>query len=189
MKNILKPSEWNYAVILKGFTSDKSRDAYVADIQGLSFVEKSEVINMKPDFPTKITSVNMFMKIARALDKLMGFLPKRPLKKQVPPIVKCTTVDIPDDKEMHLISYMQVRDEKVAMEYGWLVMTRLLPVLNLEFLYMATPDSEKWTGFNVQKYDSRNTFCEYMESEAVIKYGELFMKAYVDQYTFSATKV
>jgi len=189
VKSLLKPEvKWNFAVLAKGFSSDKEKEAYVSEITGLSSVEKSDSMVIKPSSGV-VTFVNYFMKITRALGNIIGFLPTRPLKPEIPPQVECDTVDIGSDEALMAFSFMRPGDEKSFKEYGWLMMTRVLPVLNLEFIYQGVPDSKRWKLMNIQKYDSKKTFCEYMESELVIKYGPLYTKAFEDQMCLTGKKL
>lgn len=180
---------WNFAVIAKGFTSQKARDTYVSAIQGLSSIEKTDPVDMKPYSSYTVMALNAFMRTAKAIGKIFGYLPSRPLKPQTPPVVKCDTVDIKTDEPMFVFAYMLPGDEAAMQKFGWITMTRILPVLDMKFLYQGVPKSDHWKLFNLQEYDSKKTFCEYMESELVIKYGELYTKAFKDQHSYTATKI
>lgn len=189
VKNVKESSTWDYAVVAKGFVTEEARDAYVSKIKTLTFINETEVITMKAEPPSKKDYANYIMKITRTLNKIFSFLPRRPLKKLKPQKVKCEPVNMTSDEPMYLLSYKQPRDEAARKEYDWKMVSRALPVLKMEFLYSGFPDSKKWSTFDIHKYDSTRTYCEYVESKHIVRYKAKFDKAYADSNIFTAMKI
>lgn len=182
-------TEWNYAVLGKSFQTVEEKDTYLSTIKNLPFIEKIEPRDNTGGSASELFFANAMIKVFKFFGNIFGTLPKRPLKPQTPPIVKCDTVEIADDQPMFSFSFMRTRDEKAMKEYGKVMMTKMFPALDARFVYLARSNSKRWPQLSIASYDGRKTFCEYMESEFVIKYGPLFLKAFAELHSYSAVKV
>ena len=186
---IVNGTKWNYAVLANGFLTDDSRNAYVSALKYFTFVESAQELNIYADPAIKVIFMNALMKISKFIGNIFGYLPRRPLNPEIPPIINCSTVDIGMDEPMFAMSFFRDGNTTALSEYGRAIMLYIFPVLNVEMVYTGSPHSERWSQFNIQRYDGRKTFCEYVESELVIKYGALYLKAFAEMNAYTAAEI
>lgn len=193
IKPSMNATTWNYAILAKGFPTNKDVNFYVAAVNSLPSIIQSEAISMEPDTSGSVTLMNVWMKAVRLMDKIFGFLPNRPLKPLIPPVAKCDTVDVTsaDKQPLTVIAFLRPKKNQGAIKkYAWVVLSKIFPALNARYVYQGYPSSLKtWPFVNIQKYDSKSTLCEYVLSELAMKYADLYFKSYDGMSTYTAIEL
>lgn len=176
---------WNFAVLGRGLKSEKQREAYVAKIKSFKSVEKVHVIVVTPFSSDEVKKMNTVLKIAKMIGKALGFLPKRPLKPQTPPVIKCDVIDVPEGLDLVVLSFNKAKDFGAAKKLGELYHYKVLPALDVRYEYSGIPSGGYWNNAQAQNWQDKKTLCEWMESEMIVKMGPLFQRAIEDVKAFT----
>ena len=179
--------KWNYIVLALGFDDEHSREMYVSTLRHFDFVEEVNVVNITPwPFPAH-HAFNIFMNIWKPIGELVGYIPKRTLRKSSSPAFKCKDRD--DLEKVVIFNLLHIRDDDIFAQYAIVMFTKIFPAINSHVYYSAQPETNPWTELSVVKYENHAAACELAESEVFEKVIHVKRNCVPESFSFLTKEV